>query len=104
MTRADSAWWRTADPIISVVLGRFGRLDIPVNNAGMFISKPFSDYTTDDYATVSEVNLARFFWLTQRAIAEMVSRYGGHVVKCLGHHRRGHELRHARGAGRADQG
>ena len=80
MTRADSAWWRTADPIISVVLGRFGRLDIPVNNAGMFISKAFSDYTTDDYATVSEVNLAGFFWLTQRAIAEMVSRYGGHVV------------------------
>ena len=80
MTRADSACWRTADPIISVVLGRFGRLDIPVNNAGMFISKPFSDYTTDDYATVSEVNLAGFFWLTQRAIAEMVSRYGGHVV------------------------
>ncbi|HEY2305803.1 MAG TPA: SDR family NAD(P)-dependent oxidoreductase, partial [Streptosporangiaceae bacterium] len=62
MTRADSAWWRTADPIISVVLGRFGRLDIPVNNAGMFISKPFSDYTTDDYATVSEVNLAGLFW------------------------------------------
>jgi hypothetical protein len=38
--------WRTADPIISVVLDRFGRLDIPVNNAGAFISKPFTDYTT----------------------------------------------------------
>jgi len=75
VARADSAWWRTADPIISVVLDRFGRLDIPVNNAGVFISKPFTDYTT-----VSGVNLARFFWLTQRAIAGMVSRYGGHVV------------------------
>jgi NAD(P)-dependent dehydrogenase (short-subunit alcohol dehydrogenase family) len=75
VARADSAWWRTADPIISVVLDRFGRLDIPVNNAGVFISKPFTDYTT-----VSGVNLAGFFWLTQRAIAEMVSRYGGQVV------------------------
>src|SRR5260370_4988672 len=74
VARADSAWWRTADPIISVVLDRFGRLDIPVNNAGVFISKPFTDYTT-----VCGVNLARFFWLTQRAIAEMGSRYGGHV-------------------------
>ena len=66
--------WRTADPIISVVLDRFGRLDIPVNNAGVFISKPFADYTTVG------VGLAGFFWLTQRAIAEVVSRYGGHVV------------------------
>ena len=75
VARADSAWWRTADPIISVVLDRFGRLDIPVNNAGVFTSKPFTDYTT-----VSGVNLAGFFWLTQCAMAEMVSRYGGHVV------------------------
>jgi NAD(P)-dependent dehydrogenase (short-subunit alcohol dehydrogenase family) len=75
VARADSAWWRTDDPIISVVLDRFGRLDIPVNNAGVFISKPFTDYTT-----VSGVNLAGFFWLTGCAMAGMVSRYGGHVV------------------------
>jgi NAD(P)-dependent dehydrogenase (short-subunit alcohol dehydrogenase family) len=65
--------WRTADPIIGVVLDRFGRLDIPVNNAGC-PSPNRSDCTTVG------VNLAGFFWLTQRAIAEMVSRYGGHVV------------------------
>ena len=46
----------------------------------MFISKPFTDYTAADYATVVGVNLTGFFWLTQRAIAEMASRYGGHVV------------------------
>jgi len=66
--------WRTADPIISVVLGRFDGLDIPVNNAAVFTAKPLTDYAT------VRVNLAGFFWLTQRAIAEMVSRYGGHVV------------------------
>jgi NAD(P)-dependent dehydrogenase (short-subunit alcohol dehydrogenase family) len=68
VARADSAWWRTADPIISVVLVRFGRLDIPVNNAAVFISKPFADYNLfTDYNTVSGVNLAGFFWLTQCA-------------------------------------
>ena len=46
----------------------------------MFISKPFTDYTAADYATAVGVNLTGFFWLTQRAIAEMASRYGGHVV------------------------
>jgi NAD(P)-dependent dehydrogenase (short-subunit alcohol dehydrogenase family) len=65
---------RTADPIISVVPDRFGRLDIPVNNAGVFIAKPLTAYTAFG------VNLAGFFWLTQRAIAEIVSRYGCHVV------------------------
>ena len=46
----------------------------------MFIAKPFTDYTAEDYATVVGVNLTGFFWLTQRAIAEMATRYGGHVV------------------------
>jgi len=59
---------------------RFGRIDTLVNNAGVYISKPFTDYTAADYALASGVNLAGFFWITQRAIAEMATRYGGHVV------------------------
>jgi NAD(P)-dependent dehydrogenase (short-subunit alcohol dehydrogenase family) len=69
----------TAARIISAALDRFGRLDTLVN-AGVFIAKPFTDYTAADYATAVGVNLTGFFWLTQRAIAEMVRRYGGHVV------------------------
>jgi NAD(P)-dependent dehydrogenase (short-subunit alcohol dehydrogenase family) len=46
----------------------------------VYISKPFTEYTAADYATVTGVNLAGFFWLTQRVIAEMLSRDGGHVV------------------------
>ena len=46
----------------------------------MIIAKPFTDYTAADYATAVEVDLSGFFWLTQRAIAEMARRYGGHVV------------------------
>src|SRR5215467_132155 len=70
----------TAGRIIDAALGQFGRIDTLVNNAGVFISKPFTDYTAEDYALITGVNLAGFFWLTQRVIAEMASRYGGHVV------------------------
>jgi NAD(P)-dependent dehydrogenase (short-subunit alcohol dehydrogenase family) len=74
-----------ADPaapgrIIGAALERFGRIDTLVNNAGVCICKPFTDYTAADYATAVGVNLTGFFWLTQRAVAEMATRYGGHVV------------------------
>src|SRR6202034_2851463 len=70
----------TADRIIGAALDRFGRVDTLVTNAGVYISKPFTDYTAEDYALVVGVNLAGFFWLTQRAIAEMLKQHGGHVV------------------------
>jgi NAD(P)-dependent dehydrogenase (short-subunit alcohol dehydrogenase family) len=70
----------TADQIISRALDRFGRVDTLVNNAGVFISKPFTDYTAEDYALVIGVNLAGFFWLTQRAIGQMLRQRSGHVV------------------------
>jgi NAD(P)-dependent dehydrogenase (short-subunit alcohol dehydrogenase family) len=70
----------TADRIIEGALERFGRIDTLVNDAGVYLSKPFTDYTAEDYALIVGVNLTGFFWLTQRVIAEMVRRYGGHVV------------------------
>ena len=70
----------TADRIADAALDRFGRIDTLINNAGVFVSKPFTDYTAADYALVTGVNLAGFFWLTQRVIADMARRYGGHVV------------------------
>jgi NAD(P)-dependent dehydrogenase (short-subunit alcohol dehydrogenase family) len=70
----------TADRIVGEALGRFGRIDTLINNAGVYVSKPFTDYTAEDYALVVGVNLTGFFWITQRAIAEMLTRYGGHVV------------------------
>ena len=69
-----------ADLIADTTLDRFGRIDTLVNNAGVFVSKPFTDYTATDYALVTGVNLGGFFWLTRRVIAEMLRRYGGHVV------------------------
>jgi NAD(P)-dependent dehydrogenase (short-subunit alcohol dehydrogenase family) len=70
----------TADLIADAALERFGRIDTLVNNAGMYLSKPFTEYTAEDYANMTGVNLAGFFWLTRRVIAEMARRYGGHVV------------------------
>ena len=78
--KGDVSEAATTDRIISGALGRFGRIDTLINNAGIFISKPFTDYTADDYAAVVGVNLTGFFWLTQRVIAEMLKRGSGHVV------------------------
>ena len=70
----------TADRIMSEALARFGRVDTLVNNAGVFVGKPFTEYTADDYALITGVNLAGFLWLTQRAVAQMLKQGGGHVV------------------------
>ena len=78
--RGDISEQATAEQIISQALDRFGRVDTLVNNAGVFVSKPFTDYTAEDYALVTGVNLAGFFWLTQRAISQMLKQHSGHVV------------------------
>ncbi len=59
---------------------RFGRIDTLINNAGTYIGKPFTEYTVDDYAAITAVNLTGFFHITQLAIADMITRGGGHVV------------------------
>jgi NAD(P)-dependent dehydrogenase (short-subunit alcohol dehydrogenase family) len=58
----------------------FGRVDTLINNAGIYIGKSFTEYTLDEYAAITAVNLTGFFHITQLAIAEMVDRGGGHVV------------------------
>ncbi|MGA7812762.1 SDR family NAD(P)-dependent oxidoreductase, partial [Caballeronia sp.] len=66
--------------VISEGVARFGRIDTLVNNAGIFIAKPFTTYTPEDYAAITGVNLAGFFNITQLAIAEMEKNSSGHVV------------------------
>jgi NAD(P)-dependent dehydrogenase (short-subunit alcohol dehydrogenase family) len=80
---ADITQRATAERVVDAALRRFGRIDTLVNNAGVLISKPFTDYTAADYAAVVGVNLTGFFWLTQRAVEEMASRYGGHIVNIM---------------------
>jgi NAD(P)-dependent dehydrogenase (short-subunit alcohol dehydrogenase family) len=76
----DIADPRTAERVISAGLARFGRIDTLVNNAGVFIAKPFTDYTPEDYAAVLGVNLNGFFYISQLAVAQMVKQGQGHVV------------------------
>ena len=76
----DIADRQTAQRIVDEALDRFGRIDALINNAGVYIGKPFIDYTLDDYRAITAVNLEGFFHITQLAIAQMVARGGGHVV------------------------
>ena len=67
--------------IVEAALERFGRIDTVVNNAGIFIPKPFTDYTDQDYDAVTGVNLRGFFEVSRAAVAAMLSREGGgHLV------------------------
>jgi NAD(P)-dependent dehydrogenase (short-subunit alcohol dehydrogenase family) len=70
----------TADRIVSAAVRQFGHVDTLVNDAGVYIGKPFTDYTAADYATIVGVNLTGFFMMTQRVIPEMLKNSGGHVV------------------------
>jgi NAD(P)-dependent dehydrogenase (short-subunit alcohol dehydrogenase family) len=78
--QGDISEAKTAKRVAEQTLDRFGRIDSLINNAGLFISKPFTDYSPDDYAAITAVNLAGFFHITQRAIRHMVDQGGGHIV------------------------
>ncbi|UDM52171.1 SDR family NAD(P)-dependent oxidoreductase [Cupriavidus sp. MP-37] len=70
----------TARRVIAEGVARFGRIDTLVNNAGIFVARPFTSYTEADYAAVTGINLAGFFHITQLAVAQMEKQRSGHVV------------------------
>jgi NAD(P)-dependent dehydrogenase (short-subunit alcohol dehydrogenase family) len=76
----DISYPEVAERVIGTAIDRFGRIDSLVNNAGVFIAKPFAEYTQEDYDNAIRVNLGGFFHITQGAIGHMVERGSGHVV------------------------
>jgi NAD(P)-dependent dehydrogenase (short-subunit alcohol dehydrogenase family) len=78
--RASIAEPAIADRVIGGAVEKFGRVDTLVNNAGIFVAKSFTAYTESDFARMLSVNLAGFFYVTQRAIQQMLIRSAGHIV------------------------
>jgi NAD(P)-dependent dehydrogenase (short-subunit alcohol dehydrogenase family) len=70
----------TGARIVAEALARFGHVDTLVNNAGVFVSKPFTDYSAEDFGSVVGVNLTGFFALTQLVVGQMLTRGRGHIV------------------------
>ena len=76
----DIADPQVAKKVVATAIERFGRVDTLINNAGIFVSKPFIEYTAEDFATVMAVNVAGFFHVSQQAAARMLSQRSGHIV------------------------
>ncbi|MDU0201190.1 MULTISPECIES: SDR family NAD(P)-dependent oxidoreductase [Paenibacillus] len=71
---------KVAQRLIEEGLTHFGRIDTLVNNAGIFMSKPFTEYTEEDFATYLSTNVVGFFHVTQRAVTQMLKQGSGHIV------------------------
>jgi NAD(P)-dependent dehydrogenase (short-subunit alcohol dehydrogenase family) len=69
-----------AEKVVSAAIERFGRVDTLVNNAGIFIAKPFETYSMEDFERVLRTNLAGFFNVSQRAVKQMLTQGSGHIV------------------------
>ena len=80
IVQGDVADPNTAKLAVAQALERFGRVDTLVNNAGIFMAKPFTAYSQEDYAVYLATNVTGFFHMTQRAIEMMIRQGSGHVV------------------------
>src|ERR1700687_1865921 len=71
----------TATKIVETALSRFQSIDALVNNAGIFFTKPFPDYTAEDFKSLVSTNLEGFLYVTQLSIKQMLAhKVGGSIV------------------------
>jgi NAD(P)-dependent dehydrogenase (short-subunit alcohol dehydrogenase family) len=71
---------QTAASAVEAAINNFATVDVLVNNAGIFLTKPFTDFTTEDFDALFSTNLLGFFYITQGAVKEMLKRKSGCVV------------------------
>jgi NAD(P)-dependent dehydrogenase (short-subunit alcohol dehydrogenase family) len=76
----DAGKKETAVKVVEGAIKHFGRIDLLVNNAGIYVPKAFTDYTEEDYNLVMNTNVASFFYMTQQVIPQMKKQSAGHVV------------------------
>jgi NAD(P)-dependent dehydrogenase (short-subunit alcohol dehydrogenase family) len=76
----DISQQQTAANAVKAAINNFGSVDVLVNNAGIFLNKPFLDFTTEDFEALVSTNLLGFFYVTQRAVKEMLKQGSGCVV------------------------
>src|SRR5580765_2807801 len=70
----------TAIRVADAAIRHFGRIDLLVNNAGIYIPKPLTDYTPEDFEMMISTNVAGYFFITQQAVAQMRKQKSGHIV------------------------
>src|SRR5208282_2356643 len=70
---------QTAGDAVEAAINNFGTIDVLVNNAGIFLTKPFTDFTTEDFDALVSTNLLGFFYITQRTVKEMLKQKSGCV-------------------------